>query len=103
MPNDAFFRPDLFEFLRELKRHNNRDWFARNKARYEADQQTKGPAPTGRLGQGCRFLTRNEDSPAGPFAAAAESLLSHSKTRNYPAMSGHYFILIFLIRLQVCA
>ena len=34
MPNDAFFRPDLFEFLRQLKRHNNREWFARNKARY---------------------------------------------------------------------
>ncbi len=34
MPNDAFFRPDLFEFLRQLKRHNDREWFARNKARY---------------------------------------------------------------------
>ena len=35
MPNDPFFRPDLFEFLRQLKRHNNRDWFAGNKQRYE--------------------------------------------------------------------
>jgi uncharacterized protein (TIGR02453 family) len=35
MPNHAFFRPELFDFLRQLKRHNNRDWFARNKARYE--------------------------------------------------------------------
>ena len=34
MPNDAFFRPDLFEFLRQLNRHNDRVWFARNKARY---------------------------------------------------------------------
>ena len=31
VPNDAFFRPDLFQFLRQLKRHNNRDWFAKNK------------------------------------------------------------------------
>jgi uncharacterized protein (TIGR02453 family) len=37
MPDSAFFRPELFEFLRQLKRHNNRDWFARNKARYEKD------------------------------------------------------------------
>jgi uncharacterized protein (TIGR02453 family) len=37
VPNDAFFRPDLFEFLRQLKRHNNRDWFVRNKARYERE------------------------------------------------------------------
>jgi uncharacterized protein (TIGR02453 family) len=35
MSDDVFFRPELFDFLRQLKRHNNRDWFARNKARYE--------------------------------------------------------------------
>ena len=35
MADTLFFRPELFAFLRQLKRHNNRDWFARNKARYE--------------------------------------------------------------------
>jgi uncharacterized protein (TIGR02453 family) len=25
----------LFDFLRQLRRHNNREWFAKNKARYE--------------------------------------------------------------------
>ena len=35
MPDTAFFRLELFDFLRQLKRHNNREWFARNKARYE--------------------------------------------------------------------
>jgi len=35
MPETIFFQPELFDFLRQLKRHNNRDWFARNKARYE--------------------------------------------------------------------
>jgi len=35
MPDTAFFRRELFDFLRQLKRHNNRDWFARNKVRYE--------------------------------------------------------------------
>jgi uncharacterized protein (TIGR02453 family) len=35
MPDTAFFSPGLFDFLRQLKRHNNRDWFLRNKARYE--------------------------------------------------------------------
>jgi len=28
--------PDFFRFLREIKANNNREWFARNKARYEA-------------------------------------------------------------------
>ncbi len=35
MAETSFFRAELFEFLRQLKRHNNRDWFARNKHRYE--------------------------------------------------------------------
>ena len=44
VPNDAFFRPDLFQFLRQLKRHNNRDWFAKNKQRYE--EVVRDPALT---------------------------------------------------------
>jgi uncharacterized protein (TIGR02453 family) len=35
MPDTAYFCPELFDFLRQLKRHNNRDWFVRNKVRYE--------------------------------------------------------------------
>jgi uncharacterized protein (TIGR02453 family) len=34
MPDTASFRPELFEFLRQLKHHNNRESFAKNKARY---------------------------------------------------------------------
>jgi uncharacterized protein (TIGR02453 family) len=33
----TLFSPDLFKFLRQLKRYNNRDWFAKNKSRYEQD------------------------------------------------------------------
>jgi uncharacterized protein (TIGR02453 family) len=40
--HDPFFRRDLFDFLRQLKRHNNREWFARNKQRYE--QVVRDPA-----------------------------------------------------------
>jgi uncharacterized protein (TIGR02453 family) len=31
----TFFSADLFDFLRQLKRHNNREWFAKNKVRYQ--------------------------------------------------------------------
>lgn len=31
------FRRGLFDFLKQLKRHNNREWFAKNKLRYEKD------------------------------------------------------------------
>jgi uncharacterized protein (TIGR02453 family) len=33
------FGPDLFRFLRELARNNNRDWFQANKTRYENSVQ----------------------------------------------------------------
>lgn len=32
-----YFSPAVFDFLRELKAHNNRDWFQKNKSRYERD------------------------------------------------------------------
>lgn len=35
MPETAIFNPELFDFLRQLKRHNNREWFAKNKTRYQ--------------------------------------------------------------------
>jgi uncharacterized protein (TIGR02453 family) len=38
----AYFSRDLFVFLRQLKRYNNREWFARNKARYE--REVRDPA-----------------------------------------------------------
>lgn len=40
MPH-AYFTPELFKFLRELDRHNNREWFQRNKSRY--DQFVRDP------------------------------------------------------------
>lgn len=33
----AYFTPASFKFLRALKRHNDREWFAANRARYVAD------------------------------------------------------------------
>ena len=36
------FSPELFAYLRDLKRHNRREWFLENKARYE--KAVKDPA-----------------------------------------------------------
>ena len=36
MADTAFFSPDVFVFLRQLKRNNDREWFAKNKARYQS-------------------------------------------------------------------
>jgi uncharacterized protein (TIGR02453 family) len=35
MSNKTTITPALFEFFKELKAHNNREWFASNKQRYE--------------------------------------------------------------------
>jgi uncharacterized protein (TIGR02453 family) len=37
MKRAAYISSELFQFLRELKRHNQRDWFLKNKARYETN------------------------------------------------------------------
>jgi uncharacterized protein (TIGR02453 family) len=37
MPSKPFFTPALFRFLTELRLHNDRDWFERNRERYLRD------------------------------------------------------------------
>lgn len=36
MPEQPHIGPELFLFMRQLKRNNNREWFQKNKLRYEA-------------------------------------------------------------------
>jgi uncharacterized protein (TIGR02453 family) len=36
-PKTPHFTPRLFRFLKDLKRHNDRDWFKANQPRYERD------------------------------------------------------------------
>src|SRR3954463_13150887 len=36
MSSKAHFSPELFEFLKQLKRNNKREWFLRNKPRYDS-------------------------------------------------------------------
>lgn len=36
MADIPYFTPELFRFLRQLKRNNRREWFLKNKPRYEA-------------------------------------------------------------------
>ena len=41
MPTSGYFGPGLFRFLKDLKTHNEREWFEANKQRYEND--VRGP------------------------------------------------------------
>ena len=42
MPSNPYFTRGTFQFLKDLADHNDREWFAANKARYES--QVKDPA-----------------------------------------------------------
>jgi uncharacterized protein (TIGR02453 family) len=36
MPAQSYFSPELFDFLKRLKRNNRRDWFEKHRGEYEA-------------------------------------------------------------------
>ena len=53
----ASFSPALFAFLRELRVNNDRDWFQRNKARYEKDVRDPALRFIEAVGPGLRKLS----------------------------------------------
>jgi uncharacterized protein (TIGR02453 family) len=54
----SHFTPKLFKFLRDLKRHNDRDWFAANRERYVADVETPMLQFIGDFGPRLREISR---------------------------------------------
>ncbi len=54
----GYFNPGFFEFFEELSRNNNREWFQRNKARYEADVREPMLAFLAALGPRLRKLSK---------------------------------------------
>ena len=53
----AHFSPALFKFLRDLKRHNDREWFAANRERYAADVEAPMLAFIGDFGARLRTIS----------------------------------------------
>jgi len=105
MTKRAYFSPGLFDFLRQLKRNNNRDWFQKNKSRYESDVREPAlrfiddvgprlkqisshlvadPRPVGgslfRINRDIRF-----SSDKSPYKTAVGMSFSHDRGRNGPA------------------
>ena len=56
MPEPSF-SPPFFAFLRDLKAHNNRDWFQANKARYENDVVEEALRFISEVGPGLREIS----------------------------------------------
>jgi len=64
----AYFTPELFRYLKELKKNNNRHWFLQNKERYE--QVARNPLLDfiGEAGPSLRRISKNivaDNRPSG--------------------------------------
>ncbi len=65
---EVYFTPALFDFLRQLKKHNDRQWFLENKGRYEADVRDPALRFIEAIGPGLRKISRHlvaDPKPAG--------------------------------------
>jgi uncharacterized protein (TIGR02453 family) len=56
VPADRYFSADLFRFLSELRAHNHRDWFQKNKERYETQVRDPFLRLIADLGPGLRKI-----------------------------------------------
>ena len=55
----GYFTPELFQFLRRLKRNNNREWFNKNKDRYIEDVQQPVLDFVAAVGPGLSKISKN--------------------------------------------
>jgi len=55
----GYFTPELFAFLKQLKRNNNRDWFNKNKERYIEEVQQPALEFVSAVGPGLRKISQN--------------------------------------------
>lgn len=70
MAGARYFTQDLFQFLRDLKRNNNRDWFRRNKDRYETAVRDPVLNFIADVGPGIKKLSRYFVADASPIGGS---------------------------------
>jgi len=70
MEPDPYFTPALFAFLKELEKNNNREWFTKNKARYEETVQEPGVRFIRDAGMKLKALTPHLVADARPFGGS---------------------------------
>src|SRR2546427_8378701 len=70
MEPDPYFTPASFAFLKELEKNNNREWFTKNKARYEETVQDAGVRFIRDAGVKLQTLTPHLVADARPFGGS---------------------------------
>ena len=91
----ASFSPQLFAFLRDLAAHNDREWFAANKARYVADVQEPALAFIEDVGMRLPEISRHFVADARPnggslYRIYRDTRFSKDKTP-YKTQTGIHF------------
>ena len=66
----AYFSPALFDFLRELRMNNDREWFQRNRSRYETDVRDPALRFVEAVGPGLRRLSTHLVADARPVGGS---------------------------------
>jgi len=77
---DAFFSPALFRFLRDLKRNNQREWFLKNKQRYEEVVTTPMAAFLDALRPRMKKVSAHFIVPDAPFRIYRDTRFSADKS-----------------------
>ncbi|MEO8070169.1 MAG: TIGR02453 family protein [Acidobacteriota bacterium] len=107
----AYFTPALFTFLRQLKKHNARDWFLANRDRYVADVEAPmlrfltdaaphlrriSPAivvDARRTGGSMYRIYRDTRFSAdkSPYKTHVAAHFAHERKKTVPSVTGFYF------------
>ncbi len=72
--SEPYFTTDLFRFLRELAKNNNRGWFQANKARYEESVLTPSVRFVEEVGPGLARLSPQIVADARPFGGSVSRI-----------------------------
>jgi uncharacterized protein (TIGR02453 family) len=91
----VFFTPALFQFLKQLKKNNNRPWFLKNKERYEKTVRNPLLDFIGEVGPELRKISKNlvaDNSPMGGsmFRIYRDVRFSKDKTPYKTHASAHF-------------
>ena len=95
-PDQGGFTPDFFRFLRELAKHNNREWFNANKGRYETSVRDPSFAFVRAVGPKLSSVSRHlmaDPSPVGGSIMRIYRDLRFSKDKSpYRTSVGIHFM-----------
>lgn len=93
---DETFTPEFFRFLAELRKHNNRPWFLKNKARYEEHVLSPSLAFVERMGPEVHRINPNLMADPRPVGGSLMRIyrdvrFSKDKTPYRTSMGIHFF------------